>query len=236
MLECVYLTFTEGYAATAGDELIRHELCDEAIRLARLLVDAAARRARRRGAAGTAAPPGQPAAPPASTTTGDVVLLADQDRAALGPRPASTRAWRGSTGPRDHRTHVRRRRPPTCSRPPSPPSTPGPPSWEATDWPAIVGHYDQLAALTRSPVVALNRAVAVSFADGPAVALPLLDALADDPRLARSHRLDRPAPTHPPAGRRRPRPAVPTGLLGVQPPHRPRAGLIERQLAAQPDQ
>src|SRR5690606_6911148 len=63
------------------------------------------------------------------------------------------------------------------------------PRWADTDWAAIVAHYDRLAALTRSPVVELNRAVAVSFADGPAAALPLLDRLADDPRLARSHRL-----------------------------------------------
>src|SRR5690606_11315382 len=63
------------------------------------------------------------------------------------------------------------------------------PRWADTDWAAIVAHYDRLAALTRSPVVELNRAVAVSFADGPGVALPLLDRLAEDPRLARSHRL-----------------------------------------------
>jgi RNA polymerase sigma-70 factor (ECF subfamily) len=63
------------------------------------------------------------------------------------------------------------------------------PSWAATDWAAIVSLYDQLAAISPSPVVLVNRAVAVSFADGPAVALPLLDELATDPRLAGSHPL-----------------------------------------------
>ena len=63
------------------------------------------------------------------------------------------------------------------------------PSWTTTDWPAIVSHYDQLATLTRSPIVLVNRAVAISFADGPAVALPLLDELAGDDRLSGSHLL-----------------------------------------------
>jgi RNA polymerase sigma-70 factor (ECF subfamily) len=63
------------------------------------------------------------------------------------------------------------------------------PSAEATDWPAIVGLYDELLAIEESPIVALNRAVAVAMASGPAVALPLLDALTEDPALARSHRI-----------------------------------------------
>ena len=63
------------------------------------------------------------------------------------------------------------------------------PSPEATDWPAIVALYDELLAVDDSPVVALNRAVAVAMASGPATALPLLDDLASDPALARSHRI-----------------------------------------------
>jgi len=63
------------------------------------------------------------------------------------------------------------------------------PSAEATDWAAIVALYDELLGIEESPVVALNRAVAVAMATGPATALPLLDGLATDPALARSHRV-----------------------------------------------
>jgi len=186
VLGCIYLTFTEGYAATAGDELIRHELCDEAVRLARLV---------------TALLPGEPGAEALLALVllqdsrraarldagGGIVLLADQDRGRWDHGLiAEGRAWLDRAG--RHATmgagaagyllqaaiaaeHARAR------------------TWSATDWPAIVALYDQLAALTASPVVQVNRAVAVSFADGPAVALPLLDALAADPRLARSHLL-----------------------------------------------
>ena len=186
VLDCVYLTFTEGYAATAGDELIRHELCDEAIRLARLLV---------------ALMPGEVGAEALLAllllqdsrratridTEGGIVLLADQDRAAwdhdriaegLARLDQAARHQQLSAGAAAYllqaaiaAEHARAA------------------SWSATDWPAIVGHYDQLVALTPSPAVALNRAVAVSYADGPAVALPMLDALAGDARLASSHRL-----------------------------------------------
>jgi RNA polymerase sigma-70 factor (ECF subfamily) len=58
------------------------------------------------------------------------------------------------------------------------------PSWEATDWQEVVGLYDALAAVWPSPVVALNRAVAVGFAHGPAAGLAELDRLADEPQLA----------------------------------------------------
>jgi RNA polymerase sigma-70 factor, ECF subfamily len=186
VLECVYVTFTEGYAATAGDELIRHQLCDEAVRLARLLTELM---------------PDEPGSQALMALLllqdsrrsarlddeGVLVLLEDQDRARWdATRIAEGLGWLDRAVA--HRTvtagvasyvlqaaiaaeHARAA------------------TWEATDWPAIVAHYDQLAALTGSPVVAVNRAVAIAFADGPAVALPLLDALADDPRLARSHRL-----------------------------------------------
>jgi RNA polymerase sigma-70 factor (ECF subfamily) len=186
VLGCVYLTFSEGYAATAGDDLIRHELCDEAIRVARLLTDLLpdepgaqsllalmllqdSRRATRLDA------------------NGQVVLLADQDRSTWSrDRIDDGLAWLGRAG--RHRAlsagaasyllqaaiaaeHARAT------------------TWDGTDWPAIVRHDDQLAKLTRSPVVLVNRAVAVSFVDGPAVALPTLDKLATDPRLTNSHLL-----------------------------------------------
>jgi RNA polymerase sigma-70 factor (ECF subfamily) len=63
------------------------------------------------------------------------------------------------------------------------------PTWEATDWSRIAALYAVLARRAPSPVVELNRAVAVAFAEGPAAGLAVIDAVADDPRLARTHRL-----------------------------------------------
>lgn len=186
VLDCTYLTYTEGYAATAGDDLVRHELCDEAIRLARLVVellpDQAAAEAllallllqdSRRAAR--------------LDTDGRIVVLADQDRArwdaeqireggrwldrALAPRHLSRSAASYVLQAAIAAEHARA------------------PTWDDTDWTSIVGHYDQLLALEPSPAAALNRAVAVSFAEGPDEARPLLDELADDPRIATSHRL-----------------------------------------------
>lgn len=184
--ECIYLTFTEGYAATAGDDLVRHELCDEAIRLGRHLVDVAS---------------GDPAAEALVAlmllqdsrrrarldADGGIVLLADQDRTAWDrERIAEGLTWLDRARAHDHMTagaasyllqaaiaaeHARA------------------PSWDATDWPAIVHIYDELLALTASPVVELNRCVAVSYADGPDVALAELARLAEHPALARSHLL-----------------------------------------------
>lgn len=186
VLECAYLTFSEGYAATAGQALIRHELCDEAVRVARLLVTLL---------------PGDPGAEALLALLliqdsrraarlgpdGSIVLLADQDRSRWDRASIDEGLdWLDRASRRPMRSagaaayllqaaiaaeHARAG------------------AWEGTDWSAIVGHYDQLARLTSSPVVLLNRAVAVSFADGPAVALPLLDALADDEHLASSHLL-----------------------------------------------
>lgn len=186
VLDCIYLTFTEGYAASGGDDLVRHELCDEAVRLARLVVSLL---------------PGDPGAEALLAllllqdsrraarldAAGQLVLLEDQDRdrwdramiaeglrwlaRATSRRPTTAAAAAYVLQAAVAAEHARA------------------PRWADTDWAAIVAHYDRLAALTRSPVVELNRAVAVSFADGPAAALPLLDRLADDPRLARSHRL-----------------------------------------------
>ncbi len=186
VLACTYLTFTEGYAATAGDDLIRHELCDEGVRLARLVVELL---------------PGRPGAEALLAllllqdarrsarldAEGEIVLLADQDRGRWDQgRVAEGMRWleRAAAHPEVTAAEASYLFQAAIAAEHS-----AAPTWDGTDWPAIVAHYDQLATVTASPAVLLNRAVAVSYADGPAVALPLLDALADDPRLARSHRL-----------------------------------------------
>lgn len=183
VLDCVYLLFTEGYAATEGDDWVRGELCDEAVRLAQLL---ARMLPEEPGTAALAALLLLQDSRRATRVDGEgrPILLADQDRAAWD-RARIEEGLDALASARRHRSmsasaaayllqasiaaeHARA------------------PSWERTDWPAIVRHYDQLVELTPSPVVALNRAVAISHADGPAVAAPLLARLAEDPRLARS--------------------------------------------------
>ena len=186
VLDCAYLTFTEGYAATAGDDLVRHELCDEGVRLARLVADLLP------GRAGPEALLAllllQDARRPARLDdAGDIVLLADQDRTRWDRVRLRRRV--AVAGPGRRSSEVSASEAAYLYQAAIAAEHATAPSWAATDWAAIVGHYDRLAELTSSPVVRLNRAVAVSFADGPAVARPLLDTLADDPRLAGSHRL-----------------------------------------------
>jgi RNA polymerase sigma-70 factor (ECF subfamily) len=188
VLECLYLTFTEGYAATSGDALIRHELCDEALRLARMVAELL---------------PGDPGAEALLALlllqdsrraarldpAGELVLLADQDRARWDHgRLAEGLAWLDRAGA--HRRTISAGAAAYLIQAAIAAEHARAPSWDGTDWPAIVALYDQLLALTRSPVVEVNRAVAVSFADGPGVALPLLEALSTGGSpLAGSHLL-----------------------------------------------
>ena len=171
-LAAVYLVFTEGYAVTSGESLIREDLCSEAIRLGRLLDALLPERpaiqgllalmllhdARRKSRI---------------TSTGDIVLLEDQDHSlwnwpqideGLALVERALRA-RGKVSPYAVQAaiaalHARA------------------PREGATDWPQIVGLYEVLIRLQPSPVVELNHAVAVSMVDGPARALNLLDSLA----------------------------------------------------------
>ena len=183
VLEVIYLVFNEGYAATAGEHWIRPALCEDALRLGRILAALMPREpevhgllalmelqaSRLRARVG---PHGEP------------VLLADQDRARwdrllvqrglAGLRRAEELS--GALGPYTLQAaiaacHARAR------------------SVEETDWPRIVALYDGLAALTGSPVVELNRAVAVTMAFGPEAGLELVDALADEPALRGYHLL-----------------------------------------------
>jgi RNA polymerase sigma-70 factor (ECF subfamily) len=182
VLRVVYAIFTEGYAASAGPELVRDDLADEAVRLVRilhqlmpgerevagllallLLVDA--RRKARTG------------------PDGHLVLLDEQDRtrwdrelieegrrlvveALHGGRPGPYALQAAIAAVHDEAADV-----------------------ATTDWPQVVALYDLLADVAPSPVVALNRGVAVAMRDGPAAGLELLDALAADERLRGYHLL-----------------------------------------------
>jgi len=170
VLAVIYLVFNEGYAAHTGDTLVRHDLCDEALRLGRILAELMpdepevlgllALMELQASRAGARADP-----------DGNLILLADQDRA----RWDRARIARGlddldragslvGAGPYQLQAAIA-----ACHARAA--------SWEATDWPRIVDHYDALLQATPSPVIALNRAVAIGLADGPARGLAAVDAV-----------------------------------------------------------
>ena len=169
VLRVIYLVFNEGYAASGGDSLTRHELCAEAIRLARLLLQLLpdpeaqgllalmllheSRRAAR------------------STADGDLVLLEDQDRSrwdraliAEGTALVERALSSGRFGAYSLQAAISALHAEA-------------PTVQVTDWPQIVGLYDVLLRLEPTPVVRLNRAVAVGMRDGYGAALVLIDAI-----------------------------------------------------------
>lgn len=172
VLEVIYLVFNEGYSATAGDDWMRPQLCEEALRLGRILAGLAEDEAEVHGL--VALMELQASRLPARAGPGgEIVLLADQDRgrwdrllirrglAALA-RADEIAPLRGPYALQAALAgcHARAL------------------SFDRTDWEAIVALYGELEAYAPSPVIALNRAVAVGMARGPAAALPLVDDLA----------------------------------------------------------
>ncbi|MEX1658927.1 RNA polymerase sigma factor [Streptomyces pseudovenezuelae] len=184
VLDVIYLIFNEGYAATAGDDWLRPSLCEDALRLARLL---AALMPKEPEVHGLAALLEFQASRTAARTgpRGEPVLLKDQNRSrwnrmliARGikalARAETTSA--GAPGP-----YVLQATIAACHAHAY--------SYDETDWQAIATLYALLAARAPSPVVELNRAVAVSMAEGPGPALEIVDALADEPALLDYHLL-----------------------------------------------
>jgi RNA polymerase sigma-70 factor (ECF subfamily) len=186
VLRVIYLVFNEGYAASSGAQVTRHDLSAEAIRLGRLLVELLpeaeaigllalmllhdSRRAAR------------------TSASGELILLDDQDRS-LWDRGQITegvrlveRALSPASGPYAIQAAIAALHAEA-------------PSSAATDWAEIVGLYDVLARIDPSPVIALNRAVAVAMRDGPAAGLALVDEILDrgeltDYRLAHAARAE----------------------------------------------
>ncbi|WP_449480653.1 RNA polymerase sigma factor [Streptomyces avidinii] len=178
VLEVIYLVFNEGYSATAGDDLVRPALCEDALRLARVL---AALMPKEPEAHGLAALLEFQASRIATRTGpgGEPVLLADQNRAKwnrLLIRRGVEALHHAGMGPYSLQAAIA-----GCHADAL--------RYEDTDWPTIAALYGRLVLLVPSPVIELNRAVAVSMADGPRAALPLVDALAAEPALSAYHLL-----------------------------------------------
>ncbi|MGV9748861.1 RNA polymerase sigma factor [Nocardia farcinica] len=178
VLACVYLVFTEGYSATGGPAAVRAELCDEAIRLGRLLCallpaepEARAllalmllhdsRRGQRRSPDGAAVP------------------LEEQDRggwnrAAIAEGRALLADLADARGPYLAQARIAA-------------AHASAPDWSTTDWARVVAGYDELLRYSASPVVRLNRAVALGFLAGFDAGLAAIDEIAGHPRLAATH-------------------------------------------------
>jgi RNA polymerase sigma-70 factor, ECF subfamily len=183
VLEVVYLVFNEGYAATAGDDWMRPELCEDALRLGRVLAELAPEEPEVHGL--LALMEIQASRARARTTpTGEPILLLDQDRSRwdrllIRRGLASLERAEALGGARGRYAlqaalaacHARARTP------------------EETDWARIAGLYGALGEIMPSPIVDLNRAIALGMLFGPEAGLKIVDALADNPALAGYHLL-----------------------------------------------
>jgi RNA polymerase sigma-70 factor (ECF subfamily) len=171
VLAVIYLVFTEGYAATSGDELMRPDLAREAIRLCRLLDALMPRRSEIKGLLALmllhdARRAGR------ETAGGDIVLLEEQDRALWDRRQIAE----GLALVQDALREPGRPEPYAVQAAIAALHAQAP-NYKDTDWPQIAGLYEVLLRIIPSPVVELNHAAAVSMVDGPARALDLIDAL-----------------------------------------------------------
>ena len=183
VLEVIYLVFNEGYSATAGDDWMRPALCEEALRLGRILAELAPKEPEVHGLVALmeiqASRSGARMGP-----SGEPILLLDQNRAlwdqllirrGLAALERAEKLGR-ARGPYALQAaiaacHARARLP------------------AETDWPRIVALYEELGQLTPSPIVELNRAVAVAMAFGPARGLEIIDTLVSEPSLRAYHLL-----------------------------------------------
>jgi RNA polymerase sigma factor (sigma-70 family) len=183
VLEVIYLVFNEGYSATAGDDWMRPALCEEALRLGRILAELTPSEPEVHGLVALMEIQASRAAARVNLS-GEPILLLEQNRARWDQllirrglnaleRAAKLGAARGPYALQAAiaACHARAR------------------TAAATDWPRIVALYDELARAAPSPIVELNRAVAVAMAFGPAAGLQLVDALADEPALKSYHLL-----------------------------------------------
>ncbi len=183
VLEVIYLIFNEGYSATAGNDWVRPALCEEALRLGRILAELVPTEPEVHGVVALmeiqASRLGARVGP-----SGEPILLLDQDRARWDRLlirrglAALVRAERlgGALGPYALQAAIA-----SCHARAT--------TAAETDWPRIVALYDAVAQLAPSPVVELNRAVAVGMAFGPAAGLDLVDALVTEPSLKSYHLL-----------------------------------------------
>jgi len=184
VLEVVYLIFNEGYTAARGDEWLRPQLCSDALRMGRVLTLVAPQEAEAQGllalmelnASRTAA---------RTDAAGDPILLMDQNRMLwdrLQIRRGLSALARAQELGGGQGFYVLQAAIVACHARASTPNE--------TEWPRIAKLYGELSGLVRSPIIELNRAVAVGMAEGPAAALAMVDGLAGEPALKNYHLLE----------------------------------------------
>jgi RNA polymerase sigma-70 factor (ECF subfamily) len=186
VLQVIYLIFNEGYSATAGDEWHRPALCEDALRLGRILAELAREEPEVHGLVALMEIQASRTRARVSPT-GEPILMLEQNRvlwdqllihrglAALARAEELSRAT-GSFGPYTLHAAIAACHARALTA-------------DATDWRRIAALYSALAYVAPSPIVELNRAVAVSMAEGPAAGLAIIDAIADDPALKSYHLL-----------------------------------------------